>query len=176
MTKMHIISCTHEAHAGAILDIFNEAIINSTALYDYHPRPVESMEAWFRAKKAGSFPVLGAVDEDGRLLGFATYGTFRERPAFKYSVEHSVYVHHDHRGKGVGYLLMQRLLDVARRQGYHLLVGGIDAENQESLIFHERLGFTHAGTISQAGFKFGRWLDLAFYQLLLDTPENPVDG
>lgn len=173
---MNIISCSHGAHAAAILEIFNEAIATSTALYDYHPRPLESMAAWFRAKEAGNFPVLGAVDEAGVLLGFATYGTFRERPANKYTVEHSVYVHRDHRGQGVGYRLMRRLLDVAREQGYHLLVGGIDAENRESRLFHERLGFTHAGTISQAGFKFGRWLDLAFYQLLLETPANPVDG
>lgn len=173
---MHIISCSHAAHAAAILEIFNEAIINSTALYDYHPRPLESMAAWFHAKEAGNFPVLGAVNEAGVLLGFASYGTFRERPAYKYSVEHSVYVHRDHRGQGVGRELMRRLVEVAGEQGYHLLVGGIDAENRGSRIFHEQLGFTHAGTISQAGFKFGRWLDLAFYQLLLETPAHPVDG
>jgi len=175
---MQFVTCTHDVHAGAILEILNEAIVHSTALYDYQPRPPESMAGWFKTKEAGRFPVIGAIaDEDpGRLLGFATYGTFRERPAYKYSVEHSVYVHKDHRARGIGRALMHRLIAVAREQEYHLLVGGIDATNSASIVLHERLGFTHAGTINQAGFKFGRWLDLAFYQLVLDTPVNPTDG
>jgi phosphinothricin acetyltransferase len=87
---MHFIHCTHEQHALPILDIFNEAIANSTALYDYHPRTLESMVPWFNNKIAGQFPVIGAVDDSAQLLGFASYGTFRAWPAYKYSVEHSV--------------------------------------------------------------------------------------
>ena len=89
---MRIVECSHAEHAGSILQILNEAIVNSTALYDYAPRPPESMVPWFETKRVGGFPVLGAVNDDGALLGFATYGTFRARPAYKYSVEHSVYV------------------------------------------------------------------------------------
>lgn len=173
---MTFVDCTLEAHGAAILDILNDAILTSTALYDYRPRPAESMTAWFAGKRARGFPVIGAVDEQGRLLGFASYGTFRERPAYKYSVEHSVYVHRDARGRGVGRALMTRLIAAAREQGYHLLIGGIDASNEASIALHRQLGFEHAGTIRQAGFKFGRWLDLAFYQLTLDTPAHPVDG
>lgn len=114
---MEFIACTIEAHADAILDIFNEAILTSTALYDYHPRPRESMKAWFKAKQAGGFPVIGAVDAQGTLLGFAGYGTFRAWPAYKYSVEHSVYVHKDHRGKGLVLALMERLIAAARQPG-----------------------------------------------------------
>lgn len=173
---MNFVHCTHDAHAGAILDILNEAILHSTALYDYAPRAPQSMEVWFRTKQAGGFPVIGAVDAQGQLLGFASYGTFRAWPAYKYSVEHSVYVHKDHRGKGLGRALMQRLIAAARAQQYHTLIGGIDAANATSIALHEKLGFVHAGTVRQAGFKFGRWLDLAFYQLLLDSPDQPVDG
>jgi L-amino acid N-acyltransferase len=169
-------SCTHDAHAGAIVEIFNDAIVNSTALYDYKPRALESMGPWFKAKEAGRFPVIGALGEDGELLGFGSYGSFRAWPAYKYSVEHSVYVHKDHRGKGIGLALLRELIAAARRQDYHCMVGGIDVANAASIALHEKLGFTHAGTIRQAGFKFGRWLDLGFWQLLLETPARPADG
>jgi phosphinothricin acetyltransferase len=173
---LQFVACTYESHAGAVLDILNEAIVNSTALYDYKPRPPGSMVAWFQAKEAGRYPVIGATAESGQLLGFATYGAFRAWPAYKYSVEHSVYVHKDHRGKGIGLALMSQVIDAATAQQYHVLVGGIDAANRGSIAFHEQLGFAHAGTIRHAGFKFGRWLDLAFYQLILETPDEPVDG
>ena len=173
---MQFVSCSYESHASAILDVFNEAIVNSTALYDYKPRAPESMVGWFKAKEAGRFPVIGAVDSSGVLVGFATYGTFRAWPAYKYSVEHSLYVHKDHRGRGIGIALMRKLIATAEEQDYHVMVGGIDITNATSIALHERLGFLHAGTIKQAAFKFGRWLDLGFYQLLLKTPGNPVDG
>ncbi len=173
---MRVIDCTPGAHAASILDILNEAILNSTALYDYQPRTLASMAGWFESKLARRFPVLGAVAEDGTLLGFASYGTFRERPAYKYTVEHSVYVHPERRGSGVGRVLMQQLIERARQQDYHALIGGIDASNAASIALHRSLGFEHCGTIREAGFKFGRWLDLAFYQLLLETPRQPLDG
>jgi L-amino acid N-acyltransferase len=173
---MQLITCDLVSHGHAILEIFNDAIANSTALYDYKPRAPESMVGWFKAKEVGHFPVIGAVAEDGTLLGFASYGTFRAWPAYKYSVEHSVYVHKHHRGKGIGILLMQKLIATAKEQQYHVMVGGIDVTNLGSISLHEKLGFVHTGTIKQAAFKFGKWLDLAFYQLLLETPDNPVDG
>ncbi len=172
---MRFITCTHAAHAQAILEILNEAIVNSTALYDYQPRSLASMAAWFKAKESGRFPVIGAVEEDGTLLGFASYGAFRAWPAYKYSVEHSVYVHNDHRGKGIGFALMRQLITAATKQQYHVMVGGIDVANTASIALHEKLGFVHVGTIKQAGFKFNRWLDLGFYQLILKTPDYPVD-
>jgi phosphinothricin acetyltransferase len=172
---MQIVTCTYAAHAGEILAILNDAIRHTTALYDYRPREIESMREWFAAKADGRYPVLGAVGEDGELLGFASYGTFRAWPAYKYTVEHSVYVHRAHRGRGIGRELMRRLIAVAAEQGYHVLVGGIDAANGGSIAFHRGLGFAHAGTVREVGFKFGRWLDLAFYQLVLDGPEAPED-
>ena len=173
---MHLITCTHDQHAAAILRILNDAIIHTTALYDYKPRSLDSMKGWFQNKDAEAFPVVGAIDEDGELLGFASYGRFRAWPAYKYTVEHSVYVDKVHRGKGIGRALMQRLITMAKEHEYHVMIGGIDASNKESIAFHTGLGFTHAGTIAQVGFKFGRWLDLAFYQLILETPVEPKDG
>lgn len=173
---MQFIPCTYEQHATAILDIFNEAIANSTALYDYQPRTLDSMVSWFATKETHYFPVIGAINEADTLLGFASYGTFRAWPAYKYTVEHSVYIHKDHRGKGIGHALMQQLIAAAMAQQYHVMIGGIDVTNIASIALHEQLGFIHAGTITHAGFKFGRWLDLAFYQLLLPTPEHPLDG
>ena len=134
------------------------------------------MVEWFRVKVARRFPVLGAVAADGTLMGFATYGAFRAWPAYKYTVEHSVYVHEAHRRKGVARALMARLIAVAEQQDYHVLVAGIDAANAASIALHEQLGFERAGVIHHAGFKFGRWLDLAFYERRLQTPAVPVDG
>ncbi|KWB37871.1 acetyltransferase [Burkholderia ubonensis] len=173
---VRFVDCSEAEHAAAILDILNEAIVNSTALYDYAPRPPQAMATWFATKRAGGFPVVGAVDASGRLLGFASWGTFRAFPAYKYTVEHSVYVHHEQRGRGLGERLLRELVRRARDAQVHVLVGCIDASNAGSIRLHTRLGFTHGGTLAQVGFKFGRWLDAAFYQLTLDTPDQPQDG
>ena len=173
---MTLVSCTYDSHATEILAIFNDAIANSTALYEYKPRTMETMKAWFATKEASRFPVIGAVDERGALMGFASYGSFRAFPANKYTVEHSVYVEKSHRGKGVSVALLQAVIEKAREANLHTLIGGIDAANELSIALHKKMGFEHAGTIRHAAFKFGRWLDLAFYQLILETPLSPVDG
>jgi len=173
---MYLIPCTHDAHAEAILAILNHAIVHSTALYDYEPRKLASMAPWFAAKQAGDYPVLGFEDDAGQLLGFASYGPFRAWPAYKYTVEHAVYIHPDHQRRGLGVQLMHHLIAAAVAQQYHLLVGCIDSGNAASIALHRKLGFVHAGTLTNAGFKFGRWLDLAFYQLTLPTPADPRDG
>lgn len=172
---VRLIECDR-ARSAEILAIFNEAILNSTALYDYKVRSMAMMDAWFDVKAKGNYPVIGAVDENGRLLGFGTYGMFRERPAYKYTVEHSVYVDKDCRGRGVGRKLLEAIIERARMQDYHVLIGGIDADNAVSIELHRKLGFTFCGEIRESGFKFGRWLHLQFYQLILDTPVHPVDG
>ncbi|KAK86405.1 FR47-like protein [Bordetella holmesii CDC-H635-BH] len=173
---VHLIDCTEAEHAAAILDILNDAIVNSTALYDYVPRPPAAMAAWFAAKRAGGFPVLGAVDAQGHLLAFASWGAFRAFPANKYTVEHSVYVQREQRGRGLGAMLLRALMARAQQAQLHVMVGCIDASNAGSIALHEKLGFTHSGTLRQVGFKFGRWLDAAFYQVLLPTPVEPRDG
>lgn len=139
-------------------------------------RSLESMVSWFETKRNGNFPVIGIQGRDGELLAFGSYGTFRAWPAYKYAVEHSVYVHKNHRRHGLGVLVMEQLIATARQNNVHAMLGGIDATNAGSIALHEQLGFKHVGTLPEVGFKFGRWLDLAFYQLLLDTPTDPVDG
>ena len=116
MTSHTLVDCTHARHADAILDIINEAIVTSTALYDYRPRPQASMEAWFVAKDKGNFPVIGLEDEQGALAAVGSFGTFRAWPAYKYSVEHSVYVHKNHRGQGLGLQLTRALTEAARQR------------------------------------------------------------
>lgn len=169
---MTIISCDRD-YADQILAILNEAIVNSTALYDYKPRTRESMESWFDVKFKNKFPVIGLVEDNDKLLGFGSYGTFRAWPAYKYSVEHSLYVHHEHRGKDYGKIILQEIIQDAQRKSYHNLIAGIDAANNPSKKLHESLGFTFSGRIKHAGYKFSRWLDLDFYQLLLATPDKP---
>ncbi len=157
-----------------ILDIYNDAIVNTTAVYDYAPRTLEKQREWYEQKVQAGWPVL--VFDDGGIAGFATYGPFRARPAYKYTVEHSVYVHKDWRHRGIAKALLEVLIRVADEAGYKTLIAGIDSENLASIRLHESLGFTLCGTLRNVGFKFGRWLDLQFYQLNLQGPENPTEG
>lgn len=164
-----------EAQLPEILEIYNEAIHNTTSVYEYAPRNMQVMEEWYASKVKGNYPLIGLFDAQGTLLGFGTYGPFRVRPAYKYTIEHSVYVREDMRGKGFGKILLKEIIARAVKEGYHTIVAGIDADNKTSIILHEKLGFEFAGIIKQAGFKFNRWLDLSFYQLILKTPAVPVE-
>ncbi|WP_077622942.1 GNAT family N-acetyltransferase [Sediminibacillus massiliensis] len=164
-----------EKDLEAILRIYNEAIIHTTAVYDYHPHSLHSRKAWYEQKMKDGYPVL-VYEVENRVAGFATFGPFRAWPAYKYAVEHSIYVDSAYRKKGIGSSLLEKLIAIANERGYMTLVAGIDAENEKSIDIHKKFGFVHAGTIKNAGYKFSRWLDLAFYQLHLNGPENPVDG
>jgi phosphinothricin acetyltransferase len=124
---MIFLDCTHD-HLEAIQAIFNEAIVNSTALYDYEPRSSEVMDAWWVAKQEKNLPVIGVLDEDGTLMGFGSYGPFRPHAAYQHTVEHSIYVDARFRGRGLGKELLHRLIERATQQGYHMMIGVIDAE------------------------------------------------
>ena len=165
-----------EQQLPEILDIFNEAILYSTALYEYKPRSMEVMVNWYEEKQIGNYPVVGLFDRTNALLGFATYGSFRARPAYKYTIEHSVYVRSDKRGLGIGTILLKEIIKIAEVNDSHVMIGGIDASNLASIRLHEKEGFEFCGLIKQSGYKFGKWLDLAFYQLILKTPEFPEEG
>jgi len=168
---MKIVNCQYERHGKAILTIFNREIATSTALYDYEPRTSDTVQKWFETKREHNYPIIGIESDRHILMGFATYGTFRAWAAYKYSVEHSVYVDARFRGQGIGKKLLEELIQLAQQQNYHTVIGGIDADNQISIALHRSLGFTYCGKIAQAGYKFDRWLDLEFYQLILATPE-----
>jgi len=158
-----------------MLEIFNHAVTHSTAIYAYEPQTLAERFSWFERKLARLEPVI-VYEDGGTVAGYATYGAFRDFPAYKYTVEHSIYVAPEHQGRGIGNSLLRAVIDNASERGYRTLVAGIDAANAVSIAMHEKFGFSHSGTIHQAGFKFGRWLDLAFYQLTLDGPEEPRDG
>ena len=171
---MDIRPCT-EKQLAEILAIFNDAILNTTALYDYKTRTMETMYAWYDDKINNGYPVVGAFNDNGMLLGFATYGMFRVRPAYKYTVEHSVYVRADMRGKGIGKVLLKEIIRKAEGQNFHVMVGVIDASNKVSINLHKNEGFVLTGVMKEVGYKFGKWLDAAFYQLTLKTPFEPKE-
>lgn len=158
----------------SILEIYNEAVVNTTAVYDYEPFTYENRKEWYEAKVEAGYPVI-VYEEDNQVIGFATYGPFRPRPAYQYTVEHSVYVNERYGGKGIGSQLLKRIIELAEDADYKMMVGVIDAANEGSIKLHTKNGFEYAGTIKKAGYKFGKWLDLAFYQLELTGPSNPVE-
>lgn len=175
MPSIKFVQCEFSSHGSAILAIFNDAILNSTALYENDLRTKEFMVSWFADKAAGNYPVIGIVEVDDTsgeevLAGFATYGVFRTRPCYRFTIEHSVYVDKIYRGKGYGLQLLQEIIKRAGEQNYHVLVGVIDSSNSASIALHSKCGFSHGGTLLQTGFKFGRWLDTCFMQLVLKTP------
>jgi L-amino acid N-acyltransferase len=164
-----------ETDLPAILEIYNDAVINTTAVYDYEPHTLEMRKQWFRIKEAQGYPVFVAED-NGKVVGFSSIGPWRAWAAYKYSVENSIYVAPDQRGKGIGKKLLEPLIEAAKALDLHAIIAGIDATNEVSIKLHRSFGFTEAGQFKQVGYKFGRWLDLTFMQLLLKTPEQPVEG
>ena len=156
------------ADAEAIRAIYNDAVVNTTAVFDYTPRDAAAQAAWLAAKAEQNLPVLVATDgAGGAVLGYCSYGPFRPWPAYLYTVENAIYIDPARRGRGIGKLLLARLTGLARARGLHTMVAGITAENAASLRLHEGLGFERAGMIRAAGWKFERWLDLVFLQKML---------
>lgn len=155
-----------EADLPQILDIYNHVILHTTAVYNYDPHTLEMRQAWFAEKQQKGLPVFVA-EERGEIAGFSTYGPFRAWQAYQYTVENSVYVKDGHRGKGIARLLMQPVIDAAKAAGMHTIVAGIDATNKASIHLHQQFGFTEVACFKEVGYKFDRWLDLAFMQLML---------
>jgi phosphinothricin acetyltransferase len=152
--------------AAEILEIINYNILNSTALYDYEPRTLENQIAIFQDKLDKGFPVLVAISNKS-VVGFGYYSEFRFREAYKFTVEHSVYAHPNLIGKGIGKLILDNLIHLAKAQKLHTMIGVIDSENQSSIEFHKKFGFEIAGTIKESGYKFNRWLHSIFMQKML---------
>lgn len=155
-----------EGDFPAITAIYNEVLTTSTAIYRDDPTTVEERVNFWRARCARGYPTL--VAHEGRsIAGFASFGDFRSWPGYRYTVEHSVHVDAGRRGSGAGSALMKALIARAALLGKHVMIGGIDAENEASLRFHERLGFQPVAHFREVGFKFDRYLDLVFVQLLI---------
>jgi len=162
-----------ENDLGELLSIYNDIILHTTAVYQYEIHTMEMRREWFITKQQQGFPVFVA-EEDNSIAGFSTIGTFRNWQAYKYSVENSIYVASGARGKGAGKLLMEPLIKAAKRLDMHTIVASIDATNEVSLRLHKRFGFEEVAHFKEVGYKFDKWLDLKFLQLILNTPLNPV--
>ncbi|MVT66272.1 GNAT family N-acetyltransferase [Bradyrhizobium pachyrhizi] len=164
-----IIRPATEQDIPAITAIFNEAVANSNAIWTEKQDSDAERLAWMTARQALGYPVLVAV-EGATVLGYGTFGDFRAFPGYRYSVEQSVYVHADHRGRGLGRIIVDELIAVATALGKHVMIAGIDGGNPASLRLHAQAGFVEVARMPEVGRKFGRWLDLVFMQRLLDAP------
>jgi len=150
-----------------IVEIYNEVIATSTAVYSQDPVSVDDRREWMAARAQLGYPVLVAA-LGAKVLGFASFGDWRAWPGYRYTVEHSVHIRAGERGQGTGRALVESLFPLASALGKHVMIGGIDASNQASIRFHERLGFVQSGTFREVGHKFGRWLDVVFVHRFLD--------
>ena len=164
---MMIIRPATPSDLPGILEIYNDAVLNTTASYDYEPRTLEHRIAWFEDHVKNSYPVFVAVNEMGRVAGWSALNRFHDRLGYRFTAENSVYVAADQRGKGIGTMLMPPLVEAARTRGLHAILALIDAENESSIRLHARFGFERVALLKQVGFKFGRWLDVVFMERLL---------
>ena len=152
--------------AEAIRVIYNREVTTSTVTFDLVPRSVEEQRQWLQAR-SGAHAVVVATDDEGDVVGFGSLSPYRDRPAYRTTVEDSVYVHHDHRGAGVGGLLLGELLEVASVHGFHTVIARVVGDHQASIALHQRHGFAMVGVEREVGRKFGRWLDVVVLQRLL---------
>ena len=157
------------ADLGAITEIYADAVINGTSSYELEPPTKAEMTARFEALAAGGFPYLCA-ENSGKVVGYAYAGPFRPRPAYRFVVENSVYVAPDAKGRGIGGLLLERLIQEVERAGFRQMIAVIGDGHAESasVKLHRRLGFRHSGRLEGSGYKHGRWLDTTFMQLSMN--------
>ncbi|MFI8689094.1 GNAT family N-acetyltransferase [Stutzerimonas kunmingensis] len=158
---------------AGILRIYNDAVENSTAIWNDRIVDLDNRRAWLAERHDQGYPVLVAIDEGGQVAGYASFGPWRPHDGFRHTVENSVYVSPDHRGSGIGRSLMKALIERARILEKHVMVAFIESENRASVHMHQQLGFIHVGQMRQVGCKFGRWLDLTMMQLTLNRTSQP---
>lgn len=154
----------HEADLPGILAIYNDAVLHSTAIWNDTPIDLANRRDWLADRQAKSYPVIVAAGSDDAVLGYASFGDFRPFEGYRISVEHSVYVAEAARGQGLGRMLLEALFEPARALGKLVMIGGITAGNEASLVLHARLGFKQTGHMPGIGIKFGRRLDLILVQ------------
>ncbi|ADZ72147.1 GNAT family N-acetyltransferase [Polymorphum gilvum] len=169
---MHLRDAT-AADLPALLAIHNDAVRTLKAIWTDKTETLEDRRTWFDGRRAAGFPVIVAEDAAGRVVGYGSYGPFRAKDGYRLTLEHSVYVDPATQGRGVGKALLKRLIELARADGYHVLVGAIDGENETSIALHRQFGFETVGRMPQVGIKFGQWLDLVLMTLVLDNRSEP---
>jgi phosphinothricin acetyltransferase len=152
------------ADLPAILDIYNQAVLRSTATADLEPQTLEVRRGWMRDRLADGLPVIVA-ESGGDILGWAALSRYNPRPGYRFTVENSVYVHHEQRGRGVGRVLLDELVARARGLGMRAILAKIDSGNDASLKLHGRAGFVKVGQLPGVIYKFDQWLDVSILQL-----------
>ena len=162
------------ADVPAILDIYNYAILNTTAVYSEQPHTLQMRLDWFNDRMENNFPVYIA-DVDGVVAGFSSFGHFRPWPCYRYTVEISIYVEVSYQGRGFSKVLLKKLIDHARETNVHAMLAGITGDNDISYKLHKSFGFEDVATLKEVGYKFGRWLDLRFLELMLSNTPGPLN-
>lgn len=152
-----------EADLAAIVAIYNDAVVNTTAIWNDAIVDVDNRKIWFDGRQKLGYPVLVA-EEEGAIVGYGSFGDFRAFDGYRFSVEHSVYVAEGVRRRGIASALLVALIEKAKELGKHVVIGGIASDNAASLALHAKLGFAETGRMPEVGYKFGRWLDLVFMQ------------
>ena len=155
------------ADLPGILEIYNDAVLTTTATYDYEPRTLEHRTQWFEERQRDNYPMFVAVEDAGQVIGWSALNPFHARPGYRFTSENSVYVAADMRGKGVGKLLLSPLIEGAKARGLHAIIAVIDADNEASIRLHAAFGFEQVGLFKQTGFKFNRWLDVVYMEKLV---------
>lgn len=158
-----------------ITAIYNSIVLSSTAIYNDQPSTIEERAEWWIRRVEKGFPVIVAVEADA-VLGYGSFGEFRSWPGYRFTVEGTVHIREDVRGRGIGKQLLVELLARARAMGKHVVVAGVDSENEASLQFLKAQGFVHAGQLREVGFKFGRYLNLNFLQYWLTDSKPPENN
>jgi L-amino acid N-acyltransferase YncA len=159
-----------ESDLPAILDIYNDAVLNTLAIWNENPVDLANRRQWMKDRQGNGYPILVAT-RDSEILGYASFGDFRPFDGYRFTVEHSLYVHPRHRRQGIGRALMLPLIERARQLGKQVMVGAIEGGNEASIQLHLKLGFEKSGQMREVGFKFDRWLDLVFVQKALNDQD-----
>jgi L-amino acid N-acyltransferase YncA len=155
------------ADLPGILEIYNDAVLTTTATYDVEPRTLDHRIAWFEEHQRANLPVFVATLPEGRIAGWSALNRYHDRVGYRFTVENSVYVAAELRGRGLGRLLLEPLIDAAKERGLHAILAAIDAANEASIRLHARCGFQQVAHFKEVGFKFGRWLDVVYLERLL---------
>lgn len=159
-----------ESDLPAILGIYNDAVENTTAIWNETPADLANRRSWFLERTGKGFPVLVAerrIENEQGVIGYGTFGEFRPHEGYRVTVEHSVYVAKDARGQGAGEALLSALIAEAQRMKKNNMIGGIDAANGPSIALHVKFGFEEVGRMPGVGTKFGKPLDLLLLQKVL---------
>ncbi len=165
--QAHLVRLALPEDCSGILEIYNHAVLNTTASYDTEPRSLEHRRQWFEDHAKANLPIYVAEDGGGRVIGWSALNRFHDRVGYRFTAENSVYVAHDARGRGVGGTLLRPLIQAARERQLHAILAVIDAQNEPSIRLHSRQGFFQVGLFRQVGFKFDRWLDVVYMEHLL---------